>query len=154
MGEWPPSQSCSPAAVRRESKAFKVLRENDFQLRILYAGKPTIQVWEHNKNTFRNGRAPKICHSSTLSGEINSVFLGKWKHKSKGKVWWTQNLVTKYGKTCLKSLLIKESEEGEWVHNLELKSLITSTWEAAGQRREVKAWRGSWLVWREASYTQ
>lgn len=69
---------------------------------------------ESTIKTFSETEGLKICHSST-SGEINSVFLGKnEKHKSKGKVWWTQNLVTKYGKTCLKSLLIKESEEGEW----------------------------------------
>lgn len=92
--------SATVDAGRQWSKAFKVLKENYFELRILYPGELIIQVREQNKNTFRNVRVQKIYHSSTLSGRITKQCIsGKWKEESKRKGWGTQNtakLVVKF----------------------------------------------------------
>lgn len=99
-------ESFSSATVgsrRQCSKAFKVLRKNYFELRILYPGEPIIQVWEQNKNIFRNVRLQKIYHSSTLSGRITKCISGKWKMNQRKrheghKIWWqnTAKLVVKF----------------------------------------------------------
>lgn len=78
--------SATADSGRQWSKAFKVLKENYFELRILDPGELIIQVREQNKNTFRNVRVQKIYHSSTLSGRITKQCIsGKWKRNQRGR---------------------------------------------------------------------